>query len=421
VIEPFGKIAKVEYFSGGTLVGTATVAPYTATWSNVPQGAYTITAKATDNLGTSATSAPAAITVGSMALNIVSPAAYDTVYGTTVDVVGTFAGGAATSVLVNGQTALLGNGTFAATVPVTAGSNAITAVATIGGATVTRTVNINNQAAQITLTDPVYSMTVHDDNYRVQGHVYAPANSAVFVNGVTALVDQTGHFYANSVPLVPGSNTINVTLNGQDIPTVQQSIVVTSDGVKPFVAKVTPDRGTGPPLVVTLTFTNRNLTDYGYLEISGKRFDAPVPPTAEQTFTMTLMSAGIYSIPINVRDAEGTLMWYTDLSVQVIAPTDTIGKAQGVYTGVLNRLRAGNISGALAAVADPLYDKYYAIFTALGPNLQSAVEQLGSFDDVTVTDDLIEMSIIQPTSNGPQRFLIYLTKDDGGVWRIEGM
>jgi RHS repeat-associated protein len=59
-----GTIAKVEFFHGGTnLIATVTSAPYTFNWTNVGAGSYTLTAKATDNLGGETTSAPVNITV----------------------------------------------------------------------------------------------------------------------------------------------------------------------------------------------------------------------------------------------------------------------------------------------------------------------------------------------------------------------
>lgn len=53
-----GTLAKVEFYQGATLIGTATASPYTATWSNVVSGTYTLTAKATDNKGGVTTSSP---------------------------------------------------------------------------------------------------------------------------------------------------------------------------------------------------------------------------------------------------------------------------------------------------------------------------------------------------------------------------
>lgn len=57
-----GTIAKVEFYNGTTLIGTATAAPYTATWSNVPSGSYNLTAIASDNWGGQVSSSPIAIT-----------------------------------------------------------------------------------------------------------------------------------------------------------------------------------------------------------------------------------------------------------------------------------------------------------------------------------------------------------------------
>jgi RHS repeat-associated protein len=59
-----GTIAKVEFYRNGTLITTLTAAPYSFTWSGVPQGSYTLTAVVTDDAGATATSAPVAVTVG---------------------------------------------------------------------------------------------------------------------------------------------------------------------------------------------------------------------------------------------------------------------------------------------------------------------------------------------------------------------
>ncbi len=60
-----GSIASVAFYSGATLIGTGTLAggSHTFTWSNVPAGSYSLSARATDNQGASADSAPVAVTV----------------------------------------------------------------------------------------------------------------------------------------------------------------------------------------------------------------------------------------------------------------------------------------------------------------------------------------------------------------------
>jgi hypothetical protein len=58
-----GTIAKVEFYNGTTLLGTATTAPYSFTWSSVAAGTYTLKAMAYDNTGASTSSASITITV----------------------------------------------------------------------------------------------------------------------------------------------------------------------------------------------------------------------------------------------------------------------------------------------------------------------------------------------------------------------
>jgi N-acetylneuraminic acid mutarotase/regulation of enolase protein 1 (concanavalin A-like superfamily) len=58
-----GTLASVEFFANGVSIARLTAPPYTATWTSVPAGSYTVSATATDNAGASTTSAPASITV----------------------------------------------------------------------------------------------------------------------------------------------------------------------------------------------------------------------------------------------------------------------------------------------------------------------------------------------------------------------
>ncbi|HEX8039608.1 MAG TPA: Ig-like domain-containing protein, partial [Chryseosolibacter sp.] len=71
-----GTISKVEFFRGTTKLGEDLTSPYSFAWTKVPAGAYTLTAKATDNLGVATTSAGVAITVNALPLvSITSPTA----------------------------------------------------------------------------------------------------------------------------------------------------------------------------------------------------------------------------------------------------------------------------------------------------------------------------------------------------------
>ncbi|MEO8425632.1 MAG: Ig-like domain-containing protein, partial [Verrucomicrobiota bacterium] len=58
-----GNVAKVEFFDESGLIGTATASPFSLVWNNVTAGTYTITARATDNVGAVTYSSPVQIAV----------------------------------------------------------------------------------------------------------------------------------------------------------------------------------------------------------------------------------------------------------------------------------------------------------------------------------------------------------------------
>src|SRR5262249_58329870 len=64
-------ISSVQFFDGATSLGTVMSAPYTVNWdtTKVANGSHTLTAKATDNINGTATSAAVMVTVsGGMAV-----------------------------------------------------------------------------------------------------------------------------------------------------------------------------------------------------------------------------------------------------------------------------------------------------------------------------------------------------------------
>jgi Bacterial Ig domain len=68
-------VAKVEFFAGGTLLGTSSTSPYQFTWTNASAGLYYLTAVETDMSGGSVTSAPIIFRVDALpVVAITSPA-----------------------------------------------------------------------------------------------------------------------------------------------------------------------------------------------------------------------------------------------------------------------------------------------------------------------------------------------------------
>jgi hypothetical protein len=61
--DPDGTVSQVEFFSGTNRLGTVTEAPFILAWTNAAVGSYSLTARATDNLGGTTISSAVNITV----------------------------------------------------------------------------------------------------------------------------------------------------------------------------------------------------------------------------------------------------------------------------------------------------------------------------------------------------------------------
>ena len=168
-----GTITKVEFYNGTTLLHTETVFPYGYVWRNVGPGNYTITAKAYDNSGNVATSAPLHISVVPNkvpVVSIISPANNQTYADTAtihLEAAATDTDGRITNVkFYNGTTLLRTEFTYPYTYNwenVPAGTYTITAVAADNwGAHTTSapvTITITSAKAMIVSSKPINNKT----------------------------------------------------------------------------------------------------------------------------------------------------------------------------------------------------------------------------------------------------------------------
>ena len=163
-----GTVAKVDFLRGGTTaIGSVAAKPFTFTWSNVPAGTYSLTAKATDDKGATTTSAAVtakvnnppsvSITAPLNGAHVVAPASI-TIKANAADTDGTIA-----KVEFLGDGTLLGTDTSSPYSVVwngaAIGSHTLTARATdnLGAVTTSTPVSINvdvNQAPSVALTAP---------------------------------------------------------------------------------------------------------------------------------------------------------------------------------------------------------------------------------------------------------------------------
>ncbi len=433
-----GMVARVDFYAGATPIGSSTNAPYGIVWNAATPGTYSLTAKATDNAGAVVTSPAVPITVVSNALPTVT---------LTAPAPGNYF---APATIMLGATAQDSDGSIAgvdfyangtrvaqATSPpygalwdgVPGGTYAITAKATddAGGISVSPPVTITVAAGpSVDIDAGLAGATIDDDNVLVRGVVSAPANTAVSVNGVVTHVDDLGRFNANDVPLTPGANTVTVEVTTQDGITTAQSIVVNSSGAGAFALHAAPTEGLD---TLQVTFTIENPADTPFKQMA---LDLDNNGLADLVFTpgqfvdgkLTVTATypiGTWTAVLKAYDDRNDVIYSTSKSIVVLSPAVLQQKLRAVYDGMLTRLKAGNIAGALTAFTGSAYQKYNEIFTELQPSLAQIVDQLGEVVEMTFNGDVGELAIVQNTPDGPQRFMLYLIRSEDGIWRIDGM
>jgi hypothetical protein len=276
----------------------------------------------------------------------------------------------------------------------------------------------------LTVTAGLDGSTVNDDTVTVTGTAQATGNSAVIVNGIVATLDASGQFFVDDVPLVPGPNTILVSLNNSSGSVATQTITVNSNGSTPFAVRLDKQQGIAP-LTTSMTITNRGHVPFSRIDVTSNSsivFSIPSLDANDQAvYRLTFPSPSTYSVTVTAYGQNNAVLFSTTKRIYVYDAQVLAAQLQLVYTGMLDRLRSGDIAGALTAVTGSRADDFQSLFADLGSDLATVVDQLGVVQQVTFTDSLGEILLTRQSTQGPQSFTIYLLRGRDGVWRIDGM
>jgi acid phosphatase type 7 len=347
-----GTVAKVEFFAGSTLIGTSMSAPYSAAWTNVAAGSYSLTAKATDDKGASKTSAAVGVTVNAAAnvsptVSLTSPAngasytapASITLAANAADSDGTIA----KVEFFNGGT-LIGSDTSApysfAWSNVAVGNYSLTARATDnrGGVTTSGAVSVSvNAAANVA---PTVSLT-------------APANGASFTAPASIVLAASAADSDGTIARVEFFN--GGTLIGTDT-SAPYSINWSNVGAGSYslTARATDDKGSATTsAAATVT-------------VSG----APVPNAPPTVSVVSPINGSSFIAPANVTinanaaDSDGNVAKVELLQGGTLLATDTAAP----YSFALSNLAAGSYGYTVRATDDKGASASAALnFTATAP------------------------------------------------------
>jgi hypothetical protein len=314
-----------------------------------------------------------------------------------------------------------------ASVPSATYSITATAVDDRGATTTTAPMMVRvGNAVDVAITGGLDGATVADDNVLVRGSVSAPPNAAMTINGVVTHIDDAGRFQANDVPLATGANTITAIVTTQDGQTSSRTITLNSTGRGPFVVRAAPAEGLGS-LTVAITVENPDSSPFARMT-----FDLDNDGLANITVTPAQFSDGKLTVSatypigtwlavVKAYDDQDRVIYSTSKSIVVLSPVALQAKLNGIYDGMLNRLRTGNVQGALSALTASARERYGAVLGQLETALPSIVDQLGVLTEFNFGIDLAELSVVRATPDGPRRFMLYMLRSEDGIWRFDGM
>jgi len=311
---------------------------------------------------------------------------------------------------------------------VAAGSYALTARATDS-----RTSQATSAAAPITVgAAPSLSIaaaagldgsTVNETTMLVNGTINAPSNSGVTVNGMLATVGSGGEFSVNDVALVAGANTITLVVTTQDGATASQAITVTSSGAAaPFTVTIDEPDGIAPHTVtIGVTGGGTPVASVEFDVDGNGTVDLVSPGIPAAGVQATYSSAGTVRPRITFKDAAGTVIYTTTKQVHIVDPADKYDLVKGVFSDVMNRLKAGSNNHALNLYfghAKPIYDD---IFTKLGTDLPAIANQFGTVEGITFSRSAAQLTLSRIVDGDRQIFTIQLMRGQDGIWRIDSM
>ncbi len=427
----------VVFYDGSTLLQSVALVSTQAilTTSTLAAGTHSITARYTgDTENLPSVSAPVAVTVNAYpTVSLTSPAnnAYF-IAPATINLIAQadVTGGSVSKVEFYRGTNLLATVTsspyvFSGT-NVQVGKYSFTAKATSTAGLVTTSTPVTIavlSAPVISLNNLVNGAVIADDNLTVTGQVKAPANSSISINGIVGSIGSDGRFFVNNVPLVPGANTLTITITTPDGKLTTQTIQVTSSAKAPFVFSASPTEGLAP-LTVNFTLMNRNNVAFARIELSclgdgtiTRTLTAPSLALGACTYT----TPGLYKAKMRVINAQKQVIYTSYQAINVKSASDQDAMLQNVYYSMLAQLKVKNINGALNYVTGGVRDKYNSAFTAMQTSLPTIVDQLGTLQNGVLGGDMAEYVVVRNQGGANKAFLLYLIRGEDGIWRIDGM
>jgi PKD repeat protein len=263
---------------------------------------------------------------------------------------------------------------------------------------------------------PANGAIVGDDNVVVSGTWSGPVGSGVAVNGVVA--GTSGNQFFATVPLVPGANTLTVTVSGPEGPLATATVQVTSSGPTPTRVTASTLRGVAPLTVSFTVSSDLPITMvYGEFNPSAPYF---LNPYDGAPLTHTYQEPGVYTAFFNVVRSDGfTHVKQVQIVVQSVEQVDQ--EVRQVWAGLSSALMRGDKANAMLFLSENAKPKYGPVFDALMPAMPQILSSFSALQAAAIDGNVAEYAVNRTIGGVDRLFLFYFLKNADGVWRLEAM
>jgi len=269
----------------------------------------------------------------------------------------------------------------------------------------------------LTITFPKDGDTISRPDVRVEGTVSNALGleTGVTVNGILAQV-YGNQYSANHVPLVEGSNSIQVVATDTKGNSRSAEIAIQGEKSEHYL-RISADVESGIiPLesILTLdsdldlTHASLNCTGPGEVELisrEGKEYRFKIP------------AEGAYKFTAQVSDPGGVI--YEDsLTVVALSKEQMDSLLRGKWEGVRARLASGDIEGSLEHFSGRKREQYGVLLNVLAPVLPRVVQEMSDIQLVEVYGDMAVYDLRTVRDGVEYSFQVLFTRDSDGIWRI---
>ncbi|GAB6908965.1 exported hypothetical protein [Desulfosarcina cetonica] len=245
--------------------------------------------------------------------------------------------------------------------------------------------------------------------------------TGITVNGITAMVFGN-QFAANHIPLEEGENTISVKATSASGDTAEETILVYAETNKNYI-KLTADMQSGiTPFETTLRINSSLPSLTSTITYTGPGTLIFQDSAEANTYPIRLEQKGIYYLTAEASDDQGDA--YQDTVAIMVFSADALDNLlQAKWASMKTALIAGDIDKALTFHHQRYYERYAAIYQALGTGLSTLASKMSDISWICYMDGMAKYRIRQTHEVKGQMvtitYYIYFSQGENGLWKIE--